>query len=146
MSGNLILTKLKNGKPFVNINNQQNLKDNNNNFKEIFDLETNFYWINYGQKYPVNTNLKYCIFFNGCCCPPHIGHINSIKDAISVFGPECKIIINHIGSSKRHGVPSKFSSYMFQKYLNDIFGTKSNIDYLFRAKNKNIFFHKKRAS
>jgi hypothetical protein len=117
-------------------NNEQNYIN-----KELIDLETDFYWLNMGNKYPVNPKLKYCIFFNGCCCPPHIGHINSIKEIFSVFGPDCKVIINHIGSSKRHGVPSKYSSYLFKKYINDIFKNNYDIEYLFRAKNRQIIYH-----
>lgn len=130
----------------VNIQNDNvNEIDNNktiNKKKEldIFDIKTGFYWENLNQKYPYNPKLKYCIFFNGCCCPPHKGHISSIKSAIKML-PGCNVIINQLASSSRHGVPSNYNSELLQKYLSIIFNNNPNIKYMFRASNKQIFTH-----
>ncbi len=105
------------------------------------NLKTEFYWEKLKQKYPYDKNKKYCIFFNGCCCPPHKGHIDSIRDARKMF-PGCKVIVNQLGSSKRHGIPSKFNSYLLQKYINDVFNSSSSIKYMFREKSQTIFSHK----
>lgn len=105
------------------------------------NLETEYYWEILKQSYPYDKTKKYCVFFNGCCCPPHKGHINSIRQAIKMF-PGCKVIMNQLGSSKRHGVPSKFNSYLLQKYLSEVFDNSPNIKYMFRESTKTIFSHK----
>lgn len=114
-------------------------KDNKKNDKE-YSLKTEFYWEILKQKYPYDSNKKYCVFFNGGCCPPHKGHIESIKSAMAML-PGCKVIINQLGSSKRHGVPSKYNSELLKKYLSVIFGNSPDIHYMFRATNRQIFTH-----
>ncbi len=104
------------------------------------DLTTNIYWENLEQKYPINPNYKYCIFINGCFCPPHKGHINSIKKAIEIFGTKAKIIVNQIGSTGRHGVPKEFNKYMMETYINTVFKSNPNIKLFFRASTKQIFY------
>lgn len=112
---------------------------NPNQMKTQRDLSTNIYWENLEQQYPININYKYCIFINGCFCPPHKGHINSIKKAIEIFGPKAKIIVNQIGSSGRHGVPKEFNKYMMETYINNVFKSNPNIKLFFRAGAKKIF-------
>ena len=102
-------------------------------------LSTEFYWEKLNQTYPYDSNKKYCIFFNGCCCPPHKGHIDSIREAREMF-PGCKIIMNQLGASKRHGIPSNFNSYLLKKYLKDVFDS-SSIKYMFRENTRTIFSH-----
>lgn len=102
-------------------------------------LPTNFYWENLDHNYPVDKELKYCVFLNGCFCPPHKGHIQSIKNIIELLGPDTKIIINQIGSTSRHGVPSYFNKLMMELYILNVFPSNSNIKLLFRASNKEIF-------
>lgn len=113
---------------------------NPNQMKTNRDLKTNIYWENLEHKYPINPNFKYCIFINGCFCPPHKGHINSIKKAIEIFGPKAKIIVNQIGSSGRHGVPKDFNKYMMETYINTVFKSNPNIKLFFRASSKQIFY------
>lgn len=117
---------------------------NHNNFDSDIvqnnTIKTEFFWENLNQKYPFNHKLKYCVFFNGCCCPPHKGHIASIKEAFHML-PGCKVIINQLGSSVRHGVPSNYNSELLQKYLSVVFNNSPNIKYMFRASNKDIFTH-----
>ncbi len=132
----------------IQVKNETNFQNNINFIKNTFvsennslNLKTDFFWENIGQDYPFNPKLNYCIFFNGCCCPPHIGHINSIKQVFSVFGDNCKIIINQIGNSKRHGVPSSYNSFLLKLYLDVVFDNNPNIQYMFRARNREIFFH-----
>lgn len=118
-------------------------QQNNNIQKNIIEktnLKTEFYWENLNQPYPYNPKLNYCVFFNGCCCPPHKGHIDSIRSAIQML-PGCKVIINQLGSSSRHGVPSEYNSELLQKYLSNVFKNNSNIKYMFRASNNKIFTH-----
>ena len=122
------------------IDSKLNHYKNKNNTKE-YSLKTEFYWEILKQKYPYDSKKKYCVFFNGCCCPPHKGHIESIKSAISML-PGCKVIINQLGASKRHGVPSKYNSELLKKYLSVVFGNSPDIQYMFRATNKEIFTHK----
>ena len=55
--------------------------------------------------------------------------------------PGCKVIINQLGSSSRHGVPSEYNSELLQKYLSNVFKNNSNIKYMFRASNNKIFTH-----
>jgi nicotinamide mononucleotide adenylyltransferase len=104
------------------------------------NIKTEFYWEKLKQKYPYDSDKKYCIFFNGCCCPPHKGHIDSIREARDMF-PGCKVIVNQLGASKRHGIPSEFNSYLLKKYLIDVFDSSSNIKYMFREKTRTIFSH-----
>jgi glycerol-3-phosphate cytidylyltransferase-like family protein len=105
------------------------------------DLSINIYWENLDDKYPINPSYKYCVFINGCFCPPHKGHINSVRKAIEIFGPNTKIIINQIGSTSRHGVPKDFNKYMMETYINTVFKSNPNIKLLFRARNKEIFLN-----
>ena len=84
------------------------------------NIKTEFYWEKLKQKYPYDSDKKYCIFFNGCCCPPHKGHIDSIREARDMF-PGCKVIVNQLGASKRHGIPSEFNSYLLKKYFLQFF-------------------------
>jgi len=117
-----------------------NIIDQQKNIVEKNNLQTEFYWENLNQTYPYNPKLNYCVFFNGCCCPPHKGHIDSIRSAIQML-PGCTVIINQLGSSSRHGVPSEYNSELLQKYLSNVFKNNSNIKYMFRASNKKIFTH-----
>ncbi len=103
--------------------------------------KTNFYWENLSHEYPVDKKLKYCVFLNGCFCPPHKGHIQSIKNIIELLGPETKIIINQIGSSSRHGVPSYLNKQILELYVLNVFPNNNNIKLLFRAPNKEIFLN-----
>ena len=115
------------------------LNNENKNNKEQ-SLKTEFYWECLNNKYPYDSKKKYCIFFNGCCCPPHKGHIESIKSAMTML-PGCKVIINQLGLSKRHGVPSKYNSELLKKYLSVVFANSPDIQYMFRATNRQIFTH-----
>jgi glycerol-3-phosphate cytidylyltransferase-like family protein len=110
-------------------------------FKHNRNLNAKIYWENLNEKYPVDKSLNYCVFINGCFCPPHKGHIHSIKKAIEIFGLNCKIIINQIGSTSRHGVPKEFNKYMMETYISNIFKSNPNIKLLFRASNKEIFLN-----
>ncbi len=102
-------------------------------------LSIDIIWESLGHKYIPDPNLVYTIFINGCFCPPHKGHIESIKNAIEVFGPNTNIIVNQLGYSKRHGVPSEISKYMMQFYIEKIFGLSNKLKLFFREPNKNIF-------
>ena len=104
-------------------------------------LKSNFYWENLEHNYPVDKKLKYCVFLNGCFCPPHKGHIQSVKNIIELLGPDTKIIINQLGSSSRHGVPADFNKQMMELYILNVFPSNSNIKLLFRAPNKEIFLN-----
>lgn len=114
---------------------------NPNKIKSYRDLTSKIYWENLNHEYIINSNYKYCIFINGCFCPPHKGHINSIHEAIRIFGPNTKIIINQLGSSSRHGVPKEFNKYMMETYIDTIFNFNPNIKLFFRARNKDIFLN-----
>lgn len=109
----------------------------NINKKNKDKLKTEFYWEYLNQKCPYNPKLKYCIYFKGCCCPPHKGHLNSIKSAVKQF-PGCKIIINHVCSASRHRVPIYFSSELFKKYLSIIF-KKNELKYMLNVSSTEIF-------
>ena len=135
--------KLQNKKdiPVINSNSLINTSIELSNKKNKMNkLKTEFYWESLNQKYPYNPQKKYCVFFNGCCCPPHRGHINAIREAFKTW-PNCKVIINQLGSSGRHGVPSAFNSYLLQKYLSDVFDNSTNIEYMFRESSRTIFSH-----
>ncbi len=140
---NQIKQSNKKTEPIINSNSLINTTKVNTNIKskqQVNNLNTQFYWDKLNQSYPYDSNKKYCIFFNGCCCPPHKGHINSIRQAIKMF-PGCKIIMNQLGSSKRHGVPSKFNSKLLQKYISVVFNDSLDIQYMFRASTRRIFSH-----
>ncbi len=133
--------QIKKDIPEINSNSLINTSIELSNKKnKMNNLKTEFYWESLNQKYPYNPQKKYCIFFNGCCCPPHRGHINAIREAFKTW-PNCKVIINQLGSSGRHGVPSAFNSYLLQKYLSDVFGNSANIEYMFRESSRTIFSH-----
>jgi len=112
-------------------------KNNKDKKKINKDLKTGFYWEDLGHIYPYDPKLKYCIYFKGCCCPPHKGHIDSIRDAVKIFG-DCKIVVNQIGSSSRHGTPKDFNSELLQKYLKTVF-PNNDILYMFRTSSDKIF-------
>jgi hypothetical protein len=112
-------------------------KDKEDEKKNDRNLKTGFYWEDLDQKYPYDPKLKYCIYFKGCCCPPHKGHINSIKNAVKIFG-DCKIIVNQTASSSRHGTPTEFNSELLQKYLKIVF-PNNNVLYLLRASSDKVF-------
>ena len=122
------------------IDHTYNKTSNTNKTNRKSYRKTEFYWEKLKQKYPYDSDKKYCIFFNGCCCPPHKGHIDSIREALDIF-PGCKVIVNQLGASKRHGIPSNFNSYLLQKYLKDVFNSSSNIKYMFRETSRIIFSH-----
>jgi glycerol-3-phosphate cytidylyltransferase-like family protein len=105
------------------------------------DIKTEFYWNNLNQNYKVNNEKKYCILFNGCFCPPHKGHINAIKEVMKIFNNNCKIIINQLAYTNRHGIPKDFSKFLLEKYIKVVFNSNPNIKILFRAQNKEMFFN-----
>ncbi len=120
---------------WVNNNNKHYSKKYNRNK----NLETQIYWEDLGHKYQFDPKLKYCVYFKGCCCPPHKGHINSIKTAVGMF-PGCKLLINQVGSPSRHGTSREFNSELLQKYINVVFLNQNNeIKYMLRATNDEVY-------
>jgi hypothetical protein len=119
-----------------------NIKSYHNDIGETMKtMKTNVYWEYLGQKYPYDSKLKYCVFFQGCCCPPHKGHINFIKSVADML-PGCKILINQIGSSSRHGTSTNFNYDLLHKYLNAVFKNKNDFAHLLRESSTNIYNHK----
>jgi nicotinamide mononucleotide adenylyltransferase len=116
---------------------EKKIKKNNDHKNNKRDLKTCFYWEDLNQKCPYDPKLKYCIYFKGCCCPPHVGHINSIKSAVKQF-PGCKVIVNQMGLSTRHGTPRDFNSHLLQKYLSKIF-KNTKVKYMLKTPSKKIF-------
>lgn len=117
-----------------------NLNNKDKEDKLKTNLETEFYWEDLNQQYHFNPNLKYCIYFKGCCCPPHKGHIKSIKDVVKKF-PGCKLIVNQIGSANRHGTPTEFNSELLQKYLG-ICIKDTKYKYMLKASSKEVYKHR----
>jgi hypothetical protein len=121
----------------INKKKDINKKKNHYKGKKKRNLKTGFYWEDLDQKYPYDPKLKYCIYFRGCCCPPHKGHIDSIRDAVKNFN-ECKIIINQVCSLSRHGTPVDFNSELLQKYLKAVFPNKE-ISYMLKSSSDQVF-------
>lgn len=119
----------------------ENLKQSKTNELIKKNLNTEIYWENLNQQYKIDDKLKYCIFINGCFGPPHRGHIESIKKSLQLFGSNCKIIINQLAFTGRHGVPNEYSKELMELYISKVFKNNPNIKLLYRASNPEIFKH-----
>lgn len=75
-----------------------------------------FHWESKSGPYKFKANINYVIYFKGCFAPPHVGHFNAICDIISKH-PNVKVIINQIGSKKRHGVPHEINKKIWKMYI-----------------------------
>ena len=100
----------------------------------------NFYWEDLEEKYIIDRNKKYVIYFKGCFSPPTLGHINAIKKIIKDFGNDVKIIINQLGPKNKHNVDKEINQYILYKYIKTIF-PNNNIAILFRGNNNNLINH-----
>ena len=68
---------------------------------------------------PLNPGKNYVIYFRGCFCPPHRGHFETIEHFLQM-GPNFKVIIDQIGSEKRHGVPYSVNRKIWQTYIKEL--------------------------
>ena len=65
------------------------------------------------------SKLIYCIYIQGCYCPPHRGHFETVKRFTDI-GENINVIIHQVGSESRHGVPSYFNRKMWKLYIENL--------------------------
>jgi hypothetical protein len=77
-------------------------------------------------KLNINPNEKCAVYFHGCFCPPHRGHMETIDLILdNIQNNNSKLFINQIGGS-RHGVSRETNYYIMKTYLKELY---SHIDY-----------------
>lgn len=66
----------------------------------------------------LNKDKKYVFYYRGCFCPPHVGHFRVLKNIAknNKYG-NIKIIVDQIGSVKRHGVDKSINIKIMRLYI-----------------------------
>jgi hypothetical protein len=77
-------------------------------------------------KLNINPNEKCAVYFHGCFCPPHRGHIETIDLILNnIKNNNLKLLVNQIGST-RHGVSRETNYYIMKTYLKELY---SHLEY-----------------
>ena len=93
-----------------------------------------------GDEINIDPELKYCFYVKGCFCPPHKGHMQQIIDYVRL-NKNAKIVVNQMGSSKRHGVDKKVNFKIMYLYLKKLL-KRDTFELLNNKKTKYIFEHR----
>ena len=92
------------------------------------------------QELIIDPTKKYCLYYKGCFCPPHIGHFNNIKRYIE-NNNNVKIIVNQQASYKRHNIPTDISINIMKTYINELLPV-NRVSLVFRESKDNLINHK----
>jgi hypothetical protein len=76
-----------------------------------------FIWEDEGRQMHMSKNKKYLLYFRGCSCPPHRGHLKTVTDFLRNKHVGVKVVIDHIASERRHGVPSHLSRAIWATFI-----------------------------
>lgn len=88
----------------------------------------------------IDPTKKYCLYYKGCFCPPHVGHFNNIKRYIE-NNNNVKIIVNQQASYGRHHIPSDLSINIMKTYINELLPV-NRVSLVFRESKNNLINHK----
>lgn len=92
------------------------------------------------QELIIDPTKKYCLYYKGCFCPPHVGHFNNIKRYIE-NNNNVKIIVNQQASYGRHHIPSDLSINIMKTYINELLPV-NRVSLVFRESKDNLINHK----
>lgn len=92
------------------------------------------------QELIIDPTKKYCLYYKGCFCPPHVGHFNNIKRYIE-NNNNVKIIVNQQASYGRHHIPSDLSINIMKTYINELLPV-NRVSLVFRESKNNLINHK----
>lgn len=87
----------------------------------------------------IDPNKKYCLYYKGCFCPPHIGHFDNIRRYIE-NNSNVKIIVNQLASFSRHRVPKDVSINIMKTYIKELLPT-DRVSLVFRESKYNLLEH-----
>lgn len=88
----------------------------------------------------IDPNKKYCLYYKGCFCPPHIGHFDNIRRYIE-NNSNVKIIVNQLASFSRHRVPKDVSVNIMKTYIKELLPI-DRVSLVFRESKNNLLNHK----
>jgi len=72
-------------------------------------------------KLNINSKEKCAVYYHGCFCPPHRGHLESIDLILNhIKYNNLKLFINQIGNS-RHGISRETNYYIMKTYLKELY-------------------------
>ena len=91
-------------------------------------MKSDFYW---NEDYPFKKDKKYLIFFRGTMAPPSRGHFEAVLKYLNV--PNVKVLVYHLATESRHGVPSETSRKIWKIYAKNA---------LTREQRRNLIFQK----
>ena len=92
------------------------------------------------QELIIDPTKKYCLYYKGCFCPPHVGHFNNIKRYIE-NNNNVKIIVNQQASYGRHHIPTDISINIMKTYINELLPV-NRVSLVFRESKDNLINHK----
>jgi hypothetical protein len=87
----------------------------------------------------IDPNKKYCLYYKGCFCPPHIGHFDNIRRYIE-NNSNVKIIVNQQASFSRHRVHKDVSINIMKTYIKELLPT-DRVSLVFRESKYNLLEH-----
>jgi phosphopantetheine adenylyltransferase len=88
----------------------------------------------------IDPNKKYCLYYKGCFCPPHVGHFDIIKRYIET-NSNVKIIVNQQASFSRHRVPKDISINIMKTYIKELLPT-DRVSLVIKESKYNLLEHK----
>jgi len=88
----------------------------------------------------IDPNKKYCLYYKGCFCPPHIGHFDIIRRYIE-NNSNVKIIVNQQASFSRHRVPKDISINIMKTYIKELLPT-DRVSLVIKESKQNLLEHK----
>ena len=81
-------------------------------------LKPKIYWECNGDTYEIDPKKNYLIYFSGCFCPPHRGHLLMIEPFLKL--PNVKFLISQIGDESRHGVSYRISRKIWKIFIHEL--------------------------
>jgi phosphopantetheine adenylyltransferase len=88
----------------------------------------------------IDPNKKYCLYYKGCFCPPHVGHFDNIRRYIE-NNSNVKIIVNQLASFSRHHVHKDISVNIMKTYIKELLPI-DRVSLVFRENKQNLLNHK----
>jgi phosphopantetheine adenylyltransferase len=95
---------------------------------------------NITQNLIIDPNKKYCLYYKGCFCPPHIGHFDIIRKYVE-HNSNVKIIVNQQASYSRHRVPRDVSIHIMKTYIKELLPI-NRVSLVFKESKYNLLNHK----
>lgn len=88
----------------------------------------------------IDPNKKYCLYYKGCFCPPHVGHFDNIRKYIE-NNSNVKIIVNQLASFSRHRVPKDISINIMKTYIKELLPI-DRVSLVYRENKQSLLNHK----